>query len=54
MDQISLDSVRDSRDDGALPHKPASVHDLPQMHLRKTSRHETTVHGSINLLQLLA
>lgn len=45
VNQISLDSVHDSRDNGALPHKPASVHDLPQMYLRQTSREETTVHG---------
>jgi hypothetical protein len=45
VDQISLDSVHDSRDDGALPHIPASVHDLPQMYLRQISREETTFIG---------
>jgi len=42
MNQIPLDSFHDSREDGALPHKPASVHDLPQMYLRQTSREETS------------
>jgi hypothetical protein len=46
VNQISLDSVHDSRDDGALPHKPASVHDLPQMHLRQNIRDETTNYSS--------
>ena len=41
MNQIPLDSFHDSREDGALPHKPASVHDLPQMYLRQTSKEET-------------
>jgi hypothetical protein len=43
VDEVSFDSVHDGRDNGALSHKPAFVHDLPQMHLKKT-RDKTTVH----------
>jgi hypothetical protein len=42
VDEVSFDSVHDGRDNGALSHKPAFVHDLPQMHLKQT-RDKTTV-----------
>ena len=43
VDEVSFDSVNDSRDNCALPHKPAFVHYLPKMHLKQTTQDKITV-----------
>lgn len=43
VNEVSFDSVNDSRDNGALPHKPAFVHYLPKVHLKQTTNDEFTV-----------